>query len=73
MGGCAKAEQANALSLFYSSHTQRTETDDPGAQQWRGVQIVQLGGNGEAEVGAGKCVLGIAAVDRVASEGWRVA
>ena len=73
MGGSAEAEQANALSLFNSSDTKAAKTNDAGAEQRSGVEIVQSCRNRQNEIGARERVFRIATVNRVPSECWRVA
>src|SRR4051812_42446063 len=65
MGRCAEAEQPNALASLDSRDTQAAKAYDSGAEQRRGMQVVELPGQRGDEIGAGPCVLGIAAVDRI--------
>src|SRR6185503_17783252 len=59
----SKTKQADALSLFDSSHPQSAESDDSSTQQWSCVQIIQLRWNREAEIRPCQRVLGISPVD----------
>ena len=69
----AEAEHAYSFARFHSSDAQAAESDDPGTQQWRGVQVVQGVRKGIDEVGASQRVFGIPSVNRVAGEHRRVA
>jgi len=73
MGRCPKAEKSNALTFFDSRHPQRTEANDAGTEQRRGVEIIELRGNGKAEIGAGERVLGVTSVHGVTGERGTVA
>ena len=59
----AEAEQPDPLAPLHARHAQAAKSDDAGAKQRRGVQVVQRIRQREHEVGAGQRVLGIAAVD----------
>ena len=72
-GGAAEAEEADALAGLDAGDAQAAEADDAGAEQRRGVDGVEAGGQRVGEVGAGEGVLGVAAVDGVAGEDGVVA
>jgi hypothetical protein len=52
----AEAEQADALARLHSRDAQAAEADDAGAQQRRGVEVVQRVRERIDEVGAGQRV-----------------
>src|SRR5215470_11151846 len=73
MCGRAKPEQPNTIALFDSSNPNRAKADDACAEQRCGMQIVEVAGNGEAEIRARQSILRIAPIDGVTSKGWEVA
>ena len=73
MGGGTEAKEADAVARLDSGDTQAAKADDSGAQQRRGVQIVERIGQWKHEVGARGGELGISAIDRIAGKGGRIA
>ena len=73
MRRCAEAEKSHPLAFLHAGNAQRAKTDDAGAKQRRGVQVIEAGRQRMDEIGARDGELGVAAVDRVAGEVWRVA
>jgi hypothetical protein len=73
MGRGAEAEESHTVAFFDAGDTKRAEADDAGAQQRRGVEVVELRGNRKTKVGAGKGVAGVPSVHGVTSEGGEVA
>jgi hypothetical protein len=73
MGGCTKAEQPNAVSRFHPSHSQTAKANNAGAQQRRGVQIIQFEREGIDKIAARGRVFCITAIDGISGEDWRVA
>src|SRR6185437_9699291 len=69
----AEAEQSHALAWFDAGHAQAAEADNAGAEQRRGVNIVEACGQRENEIPARECVFGVAAVDGVAGKRGRIA
>src|SRR5271166_1972987 len=69
----AEAEQSNALSGLDPGHAETAEADDSGAQQRRGMKIVERRWKRKNEIGAGQRIFRIAAVDAVSGERRRVA
>src|SRR5208337_717927 len=69
----AEAEQSHPLSGFDSGHAKTAEADDSGAQQRRGMQIVEGCGKTKNEIGAGERVFGVPAVQAVSGECRRIA
>ena len=43
----AEAEQSHALARLHAGHAQAAEADDAGAQQRRGLQVIERGGQRE--------------------------
>src|SRR5581483_500095 len=73
MRGCAEAKETYAISRFNTGHSQTTETNNTGAEQRSGVQVIEGGRQRKAKILSGGGVFGIAAIDSIASEGWRIA
>src|SRR5580658_3826 len=73
MRGCAKAKKSNPLAGFNPRHAQAAKTNDAGAQQWRGVQIIQFPGELEYKVVARRCILRVAAVDGISRKDRSIA
>ena len=73
MGGGAEAVEAYAVTGFYAGYAEAAETDDSGAEERGGVDVVQVRGQWENEIVAHLGVLGVTAVDGVAGEGGGVA
>jgi len=71
--GGAEAEQSDALARLNSGYAETAETNNPSAQQRRGIEIVEGVGKAVDEVRAGERVLGVASVDRISGEGGSVA
>jgi hypothetical protein len=69
----SEAEEADALALLNSGHANAAETDDAGAQERGGVQIVQGFRKREDEIGSGQRVLCVTTGNRIASKGGRIA
>jgi len=73
MGGGAKAVEAYTVTGFNAGHAQAAEADDSGAEEWGGMDVIQVCGQWEDEIVVRLGVLGVAAVDGVAGEGGGVA
>ena len=69
----AEAEQPHALAALDAGDAQAAESDDAGAQQRRGFQIVKSGRQRNREVRARHREFGVAAVHRVSGEDGRIA
>ena len=72
-GGAAEAVEADALAALDARDAQAAEADDSGAEQRRGDDGVEAGGERIGEIGAHRGELGVAAVDGVAGEDGMVA
>ncbi len=70
---CGGAETVDAEGARFAGEAQRAVADQPGAQQRRGVRVVEADGQGEGVRGVGEHQPGVAAVARVAVELRRVA
>jgi|SRR5208337_1168543 len=68
MGRGAEAEQADTVARLDSCHTQAAKPNNAGAQQRRRVQIVELIGKREREIGANDGEFSIAAICGVTGE-----
>jgi hypothetical protein len=73
MGRCPEAEKSDAFAIFDTGYTERTEADDTGTEQRRGVKIIELRRNGKTEIRSGESVFGVTSVHGVAGEGGTVA
>jgi hypothetical protein len=73
MGGSPKPEQADTVSGLDAGYTKAAKTDNAGAQQRGGAQIVELIGKAKNEIGASHGKFGVAAVDRVTGKGRGIA
>lgn len=69
----AEAEQAYTVARLDARYTQAAETNNAGAQQRRGVQIVELIGKRKRKVGAHDSIFGIAAIYGVTGESGCIA
>ena len=73
-GGGSEAKEADAFAGLGSGDSQAAESDDAGAEKKRSdVGVVELGRQGEDEVGRGGELFSIAAVGGIAGEGGVVA
>ena len=73
MCGGAETEEANLLCRLNTGNAQTAEADDSRTQQGRGVQVIEFGWERINKVAACRGILGITAIDGVASEDGRVA
>jgi hypothetical protein len=73
VGGGSEAKQADSLAALDSGDAKAAESDDSGAEQRGGLEVVEGIRERDGEIGTGDGVLGIAAVDGVAGEDGRVA
>ena len=69
----AEAEQPHTFAALDAGHAQAAESDDAGAQQRRGFEIIESRGQRNREVRARHGILGVAAVHGVSGEGGRIA
>ncbi len=72
-GGAAEAEEADAFAGLDAGDAEAAEADDARAEERGDVDVVETGGEGIDEVGAGQGVFGIAAIDGVAGKDGVVA
>src|SRR5262249_13675782 len=73
MCGCTEAKESDAFPLLDTCHTQAAKTDDAGAQQGRGMQVIEFIRQGIDEIVAGERQFSIATRDGVAGKCGRVA
>ena len=73
MRGCTKAEEPDAVAGLHARDAQTAKANDAGAQQRRGVQVVEFGRERINKIAARGGVLGISAVDGISGEDRRVA
>jgi hypothetical protein len=59
--------------VLHSRHSQTAEADDPGAEERRGVEIVEIFRKRCNEIVASQCEFRVATVNRIAGEGRFVA
>jgi hypothetical protein len=69
----AKSEKPNALATLHVGHPQAAESDNAGAQQGRGMQIVESSRQRVDKVVASESVLRITTGNCVTSKYWRIA
>src|SRR5580692_632732 len=69
----AKAEQPNPFARFHAGHSQAAKADDAGAQERRGVQVVEFWRKRIDKIAARHSILRIAAIDGVSGENRRIA
>ena len=72
MGRCAEAEQADAFAFFDPGDAEAAVADDPGAEQGRGLQVVERVRQRVDEIRASDDEFGIASIDSVAGENGRI-
>src|ERR1035438_4291623 len=68
----AKAEQSNPVARFHAGHSQAAKADDAGAQERRGMQVVEFWRERIDKIAARHSILRIAAVDGVSGENRRI-
>src|SRR6202035_608572 len=68
----AKTEQSNPVAWFHAGHSQAAKADDAGAQERRGMQVVELWGERIDKIAARHSILRITAVNRVSGENRRI-
>src|ERR1035438_7359634 len=69
----SETEQPYTLALLNARDPQTSESDDAGTEKWSRVEIVEIAGYRNGEVGSDQSEFGIAAVDTIAGVDGSVA
>jgi hypothetical protein len=64
----AEAEQADAVAALYACYPYASKSDNSGAEQRRGMEVIKLSGQRENEIRASECILSVPAIHAVSRE-----
>src|SRR5581483_2846460 len=73
MGGSAKTKESHPITRLNSGNPKPAKTGDAGAEQRRGVKVIELRRDGKTEITPGEGIFRVAAIHAVACKSREVA